>query len=287
MKDYLIILAGSPRGGEETWNSMYKYVKEPLNADLAICCSDRWNQDTSLFKKANYVWTFKEMENYFTEYYEKNFDGTWMDYFNMGKDTGLYSSGSIHFVFKDIILRKYIEILKKYKYIIYTRFDQYHTDVHPRIVNDEILIPEGEDYSGICDRHAAFPSKYSRKFLGICEYISNSESLSSSRSFINCESTFEDHLEKEELIGKVKRYKRSQFTASLNGEHTNWRVAKYKIYFKQNLMMKYPTEFMQSISNKIDKYGFRSFFLLDKKLLLNYLYLRTRINLGKLKNLNS
>ena len=51
MKDYLIILAGSPRGGEETWNSMYKYVKEPLNADLAICCSDRWNQDTSLFKK--------------------------------------------------------------------------------------------------------------------------------------------------------------------------------------------------------------------------------------------
>ena len=77
--------------------------------------------------------------------------------------------------------------------------------------------------------------------MGICEYISNSESLSSSRSFINCESTFEDHLEKEELIGKVKRYKRSQFTASLNGEHTNWRVAKYKIYFKQNLMMKYPT----------------------------------------------
>ena len=52
-------------------------------------------------------------------------------------------------------------------------------------------------------------------------------------------------------------------------------------------MMKYPTEFMQSISNKIDKYGFKSFFLLDKKLLLNYLYLRTRINLGKLKNLNS
>ena len=177
------------------------------------------------------------MENYFTEYYEKMMVHGWT--ILIWEKIQDYSLGSIHFVFKDIILRNYIEILKKYKYIIYTRFDQYHTDVHPRIVNDEILIPEGEDYSGICDRHAAFPSKYSRKFLGICEYISNSESLSSSRSFINCESTFEDHLEKEELIGKVKRYKRSQFTASLNGEHTNWRVAKYKIYFKQNLMMKY------------------------------------------------
>ena len=54
--------------------------------------------------------------------------------------------------------------MKKYKYIIYTRFDQYHTDVHPRIVNDEILIPEGEDYSGICDRHVAFPKNIAGNF---------------------------------------------------------------------------------------------------------------------------
>jgi len=186
--------------------------------------------------------------------------------------------------FLDRQLKNYIEILEQYKYIIYTRFDQYHTDIHPRIDTDEILIPEGEDYSGICDRHAAFPAKYSKKFLGICEYISDSESLSSDRAFINCESTFEDHLIKEKLIGKVKRYKRSQFTASLIGEHTNWRVAKYRVYFKKNLMMKYPGEFMQSISNKINRYGFQSLLLPDRKLLLNYLYLKARINLGKLKN---
>ena len=40
-KNYLVVLAGSPRGGEKTWESLYKYVLNPLNADLAICWSDK------------------------------------------------------------------------------------------------------------------------------------------------------------------------------------------------------------------------------------------------------
>ena len=36
MKKYLTILTGSPRGGEETWESLYKNVLEPLDSDLAI-----------------------------------------------------------------------------------------------------------------------------------------------------------------------------------------------------------------------------------------------------------
>ena len=32
----LVILIGSARGGEETWHSMYKYLLEPLSADLAL-----------------------------------------------------------------------------------------------------------------------------------------------------------------------------------------------------------------------------------------------------------
>ena len=34
-KKYLIILGGSPRGGEKAWNSLYKFVKNNLDADLA------------------------------------------------------------------------------------------------------------------------------------------------------------------------------------------------------------------------------------------------------------
>ena len=35
-KKYIVILAGSPRGGDETWNSLYQNVLDPLQADLAL-----------------------------------------------------------------------------------------------------------------------------------------------------------------------------------------------------------------------------------------------------------
>lgn len=290
MKDYLVILAGSPRGGEATWRSLYKYVIDYLDADLALCCSDKWDRNNSLFKKANYIWTFEEMDNY-SKYYKKHFNGSWKEYFDLskdadGKETGLYSSGFVHFVFKDIVKKQYLDILKQYKNIIYTRFDQFHTEYHPKIKEDKIYIPEGEDYFGICDRHAGFPSKYSEKFLGICEYINHKDALLTKRDHINCETTFEDHLMHEGIAKKVKRYKRTQFTASLKNEHTNWRVAKYRVYFKKKLMMKYPGEFMKSLNNGIKKHGLAKTFFREKALTINYLYLLFRINLGKIKKFN-
>ena len=282
LKDYLVILAGSPRGGENTWNSLYKYVVDYLDADLALCCSDLWNQDISLFKKAKYKWIFPEFKNYF-EYYTSNFDGVWQDYFETGKDTGLSSSGSVHFVFKDIILKNYLDILEEYKYVIYTRFDQRYTDYHPLGQIDKILIPSGEDYFGICDRHAMMSSEYCEEFLSICEYIDKPESLKNTVEFNNCETTFRDHLISTHLENKVKRFERSQFTTSLKGEHTNWRVAKYKLYLYKNMMIKYPDEFYDSIKNTIKNKGLAYLLLKEYRLVLNYKYLQTRKLLGKLK----
>lgn len=281
MKDYLVILAGSPRGGESTWKSLYKYVLEHLNADLAICCSDKWNQEISLFKKAKYKWVFPEFNNYL-EYYKENFPNNSIEYLKTGFDTGLYTSGSVHFVFKDIVLRNYIDILESYKFVIYTRFDQKYTDFHPLGIENKILIPEGEDYFGICDRHAMFPSKFSKQFLSICEFIDTAEILDNHK-FNNCETTFKEHLNKVNLIDSVSRYSRRQFTSSLKGEHTNWRVAKYKMYLFKNLMIKYPDEFLSSLNNLINDRGVIYTMMNEFKLLLNYLYLILRIKFGELK----
>tara|TARA_S200000501_G_C20857366_1_gene758262 strand:+ start:881 stop:1753 length:873 start_codon:yes stop_codon:yes gene_type:complete len=281
-KNYLVILAGSPRGGEKTWQSMYKNLLEPLNADLALCCSDKWDQNISLFEKADYKWTFKEFSNY-EDYYKNNFKGNWQKYFETGKDTGLYSSGMVHFVFKDIIKKNYLNILKEYKYIVYTRFDQFYVDTHPRAIDGRILIPEGEDYHGICDRHALFPSEFSEEFLSICSFIDSDVALQNIKTFNNCETTFLQQLENNGLIKNVKRYKRIQFTSSLRGEHTNWRVAKYKLHLYKKLMIKYPEEFITSIKNSIDKHDFYNYFLKEPLLTANYIYLKTRRLLGKLK----
>ena len=282
LKDYLVILAGSPRGGESTWSSLYKYVVNHLDADLAICCSDQWEQNSSLFKKAKYKWIFPEYNNYF-DYYDTHFSGTWKEYFYTGKETGLLTSGSVHFVFKDIVLKNYLEILREYKYIIYTRFDQKYTDYHPEGIEGKILIPSGEDYFGLCDRHAVVPAKYYEDFLSICEYINKKDSLNSVDSFNNCETTFKGHLEEKNLYDKVKRFKRRQFTTSLQGEHTNWRVAKYKLYLFKNLMTKYPDEFYDSISNLIYKKGLIYSMLKETRLVLNYEYLKSRKRIGKIK----
>ena len=56
MKKYLTVLAGNPRGGEHTWKSLYKYVIDHLDSDLAICTGDIWVSENSLFEKADYKW---------------------------------------------------------------------------------------------------------------------------------------------------------------------------------------------------------------------------------------
>lgn len=282
-KNYLVILAGSPRGGEKTWNSMYKNLLEPLGADLALCCSDKWDQNISLFEKADYKWIFKEFSNY-EDYYKNNFKGNWQKYFETGKDTGLYSSGMVHFVFKDIIKKNYLDTLKEYKYIVYTRFDQFYVDTHPQAVDGCILIPEGEDYHGICDRHALFPSELAEEFLSICSFIDSDDALQNVKTFNNCETTFLQQLESNGLIKNVNRFKRIQFTASLEGEHTNWRVAKYKLHFYKKLMIKYPDEFIEGVKNSINKNSLIRYFVRYPIIALNYYYLKLRRKLGKIKS---
>ena len=283
MNKYLIILAGSPRGGEKTYSSLYKYVKNHLNADLALCTTeDMYDESISLFQSPDYLWLLKDYDNFF-DYFNENFDGSWKEYFELGKGTGLYESGSIHFIFKDFILKNYLNILENYDFIIYTRFDQYYLDFHINGDKNRILIPEGEDYYGICDRHAIIPKEYISKFLKICEYINLEKSLEVNTEYLNCETSFLNHLKHEGLLSFVERYPRTQFTSALSKDKTNWRIPIYKIYFFDKLMIKYPDEYIDSFKNLIRKTNIFKLIYFQNILFLNYLYLETRRFLGRLK----
>ena len=287
MNKYLIILAGSPRGGEKTYSSLYKYVKNHLNADLALCTTeDMYDESISLFQSPDYLWLLKHYDNFF-DYFNENFDGSWKEYFELGKGTGLYESGSIHFIFKDFILKNYLNILENYDFIIYSRFDQYYLDFHINGDKNRILIPEGEDYYGICDRHAIIPKEYISKFLKICEYINLEKSLEVNTEYLNCETSFLNHLKHEGLLSFVERYPRTQFTSALSKDKTNWRIPIYKIYFFDKLMIKYPDEYIDSFKNLIRKTNIFKLIYLQNILFLNYLYLETRRFLGRLKSNNS
>ena len=72
-------MAGNPRGGSRTWNSLIQNVINPLNADLAICTSEKFYQKSVLTKEAKYEWIFKEPNNWF-EYYEEHFNNNWKNF---------------------------------------------------------------------------------------------------------------------------------------------------------------------------------------------------------------
>ncbi len=279
-RKYLVILAGSPRGGEKTWESLYRYVIKPLDADLAICCGKNISKDSSLYLNAKYKWLFDEYEDWI-EYYRKNKYLNAIEYLKNGLNSGLFNSGSVHFAIKDIILKNYINTIEEYDYIIYTRFDQFYLDFHPRLNEENIFIPEGQDYFGICDRHAAFPSKYAKQFLDICEFINRKQSSENLPEYLNCETAYLSHLEYLNLYKNVKRMKRFQFTTSTKGDTTRWRIAIYKLWLVKNIKLKYPEEFYDSFFNRTLKYSFFKNFMTHPILYLNYLFLKFRAKFAK------
>ena len=280
-KKYLVVLAGSPRGGEKTWNSLFKYVVDHLHADLAVSTTDDYLSENILFKKSNYQWIMPNPVN-FDNYFEKYFSGNWRDYLLLGKELGLYHSGIISFAFKDYIFRNYKNILMDYEYIIYTRFDQFYTDYHPDFYSDKIFIPSGEDYFGICDRHAVFRSSRAEQFFSIANYIDSQKSLQKLPKFLNCESVFKAHLQHEELFDLVERFDRVSFTSSTENDETKWRKPELKIFFTKGLMIKYPDEFLEALKNKLSKKNFSTIFLREPVLNLYYFYILTRKIFGRL-----
>jgi len=170
-KKYLVILSGSPRGGEKTWDSLFKYVIDYLGADLAICTTEDYVEENTLFTRAKFKWILNDLDD-FNEYYSEYFEGSWRQYLEKGKGYGLYESG------------------------------------------------------------------------------------------------------------KIKRYKRSQFTAALKGEPTNWRVPIYRTFIFSKLMIKYPDEFIDSFNNKLNKKGLINLLLSDLTMGLTYFYLLIRRRLG-------
>lgn len=276
MEKSLLILSGLPRGGESTWKTMSKFVLDSIGSDLAICYGSNLEIPRYLEEACTYKWEIDEPEDW-KEYFYKNYPENSVNYLELGRETGLENSGLIGFAIKDIIMKEYINTLLKYDQIIYSRYDLYHVDHHPVLDNNFIWIAEGEDYGGVNDRHFIFPSKNAEEILDVCGYINNKNSIKELPDLINTESVWYKHLESKKLDTKIKRYKKHYFTVSAPGDSTRWRVAEYKLYFSNNLKLKYPNEFISSI--KYLKESRKS--KIPLMLLYNYKILEYRKNYSK------
>lgn len=281
----LVILQGNARGGEETWNSMYKYLLEPLKADLALLFGKTNDHSSSLYRKCKYLWELEEYNNW-RQYYEKNFPKShrWFKVFEHNQSQTLgggvdnfIGSGAISLAFRHFLKKNFKNILLKYDRIILTRSDYFYIDNHPVLSNDYFYIIEGEDNGGLNDRHHIFSKNIINKVLGVLEFldsIENNKYLTTLDKFLNIEKFLKLFYERNGLVSCIKRFKSAQFTVQLSTDKTRWQRGKYYMLGSKIILIKYKNEYYSAI--KI-KYGlFLSFFIKSLYYIKNKYFLRIR-----------
>ena len=253
----LIVLMGNARGGEETWNSMYKYLLKPYSADLALLFGKTLNKSNSLYKKAKFIWEIDEYNNWW-DYYKNYFSNRLYNIYKNNEIEGLgggienfRGSGAIIFALRHFLKNNYKNELVKYDRIILTRSDFYYIDYHPLLKNDAYYILEGEKYGGVTDRHHIFPSFMLDGALGINEYLDNKnnyEYLISKK--LNPERALLEFFKHNEIIKKTKFCKRVQFIVSKKNESKRWSYTKGYMFNSKILLIKYQKEYYRALRNK-------------------------------------
>jgi hypothetical protein len=251
----LVILIGNARGGEETWQSMYKYLLDPFSADLGLLFGKTNNKSSSLYKKAKYLWEIEEYNNW-RKYYENNVEGNWNNFFFKGLLAGgidnYKGSGAILLALRHFLNNNFKNILLKYERIILTRSDYFYINYHPILSNSYFYIPEGEDYGGICDRHHVFPSYMANEVLGVVEFFSDIKNYNylKNKDLSNLERLLFEFYQHNGIIKNIKRFNRVQFTVSSNNEQTRSKSGRGYLFGSKSLQIKYQREYYLALKNK-------------------------------------
>jgi hypothetical protein len=259
MSKTLTILIGSARGGEETWQTMYRHLLAPYNSDLALCFGATDSKESSLYRRAKYVWEIPEFENW-REYYEQIFPEGWDRVFVHQKNNSpgggiddCTGSGAVIFAFRDFILREKKELLKEYDRIILTRSDHYYLAPHPILPLGSFHIVEGENYRGITDRHHIFDSNMAENALGICDYLCSPDNFKHLLRVkdLNPERALFEFFNSSGIDAKINRFKRVQFTVAEARDSSRWKVAQGAFMESKSptLMLKYESEYIRVKEN--------------------------------------
>ena len=253
----LIVLLGSARGGEETWKSMYKYLLEPLSADLALLFGKTSDKKASLYKKAKFIWEIEEYSDWW-DYYTKYFSNRIYDIYKHNEIEGLgggigkfRGSGAIIFALRHFLKNNFKNVLLNYDRIVLTRSDFYYIDFHPNLKNDAFYILEGEGYGGVTDRHHIFPSSMTDKVLSINEFLDKKENYKYLLTKnLNPERALIEYYKNNNIFEQIKFCKRVQFIVAKRNESKRWSYTKGYKFNSNTLLIKYQKEYYTALKNK-------------------------------------
>ena len=207
MKDLLVCLLGSIRGGPQAWRSLIEHVIQPLHADLAILGPQTHAEQGELFRAARYVWadvpehadwgealdTFSPQLHDWREYAARNNrSGLWGPArLKPGADQ-LDGSGAIIFVLRMYLLERLAPVASHYRQLMVTRSDHHYVCNHPVLPVGSIWVPHGGDsnpprgalrevgvpdgrfirrWHCITERHVVLPSDIARQVLAVLPWL--------------------------------------------------------------------------------------------------------------------
>lgn len=231
----LVILIGTPRGDEIVWESMYRHLLKPYNADLALCFEEQEDKSSSLYSKAKYLWEVPKYDNWEQYYIDNNIEGNWrvicewaardpncIGFSGIGNSKG-YGSGAILIAFRHYLLNNHLETIQEYDRIILTRSDYFYAFDHPILENENYWVPKGESYGGIIDRFQQFPSKYAQEALNVMSYICSPAIIQDfmiQGRLLNVERSIAMYFHHIGFTDKVKVFNRSNFLVSCVSDDT-------------------------------------------------------------------
>ena len=265
----LVVLLGNIRGGEPTWQSLYHNLLDPNQADLALMIGHENKWESSLYMRAKYVWNFPEYKDWsaaIDDLFGTNAsdEHSWRRIALANKmDSSPFSGtkedpqgGGVINHLARWWLKNRLEkqgLLKKYDRFVITRTDQYYScglDL-AALDTSKIWVPTGEDWlGGICDRFVVCNKHDVLKILDILEpAIRHPQAYYGFRG--NTEAFVKLRWTEEGLFDRVRRFRRSMFTASLRRDAMRWYGNLRKVAFIEDgeeILFKYEDEYYQAIS---------------------------------------
>ena len=266
----LVIIMGNLRGGEKAWGSLYKNVLDVNDADLALIIGEESTNSTqplypnnTITKRAKYIWTFPEYNDWMDavdlingsewrqtvlpRFMKKQTDGLFGGFAGMN-----YGSGAIMMMMRWFLsqrLQADPNILKQYDRFVVTRSDHYYQCPHLFNLYDlsenNVFVPTGEDWGGLCDRHLVVSRENILAALDLMPALLRDPSIVEKargpRGPPNPEAILRDSFKVHNLT--VKRFDRMMYTCATERDNTRGMKAKDAIPGIPDLYLKYKGEY--------------------------------------------
>jgi hypothetical protein len=257
-----VITLGQLRAHELTWANFKENVIDPLGADLAVCVPNDayFDSRNPYYQNAKFRWlvpdtpdvaaTFDRIQQQLGSSEEWrilcHIEGLWLGKITQNREGAGALQIALHWFMSDNIQSG--RLTEIYDRFIVTRSDFYYFCPHPPLEcldADNLWIPDGEDYGGLCDRHLIVSAA---DVVVSCNLIDDllirphkMREAMIARSAWNIEQITAFHLSRNGLISKVKRFPYIMCLVRAPGDPTTtFSTGTYTPDL--GMMVKYPSE---------------------------------------------